>query len=85
MKDLSLSKKNNMDINIFKNLNKKNINIKYDHNIYEHALKIYNNFNFQIIYYKINEYNKIKRQSQGKINGYDKKVYYEVSMKNVPF
>ena len=44
MKDLSLSKKNNMDINIFKNLNKKNINIKYDHNIYEHALKIYNNF-----------------------------------------
>ena len=44
MKNLSLSKKDNMDINIFKNLNKKNINIKYDHNIYEHALKIYNNF-----------------------------------------
>ena len=44
LKDLSLSKKDNMDINIFKNLNKKNINIKYDHNIYEHALKIYNNF-----------------------------------------
>ena len=44
MKNLSLSKKDNMDINIFKNSNKKNINIKYDHNIYEHALKIYNNF-----------------------------------------
>ena len=44
MKDLSLSKKDNMDINIFKNLNKKNINIKYDLNIYEDALKIYNNF-----------------------------------------
>ena len=44
MKDLSLSTTDNMDINIFKNLNKKNINIKYDHNIYEHALKIYNNF-----------------------------------------
>ena len=44
MKNLSLSKKDNMDINIFKHLNKKNINIKYDHNIYEHALKIYNNF-----------------------------------------
>ena len=44
MKNLSLSKKDNMDINFFKNLNKKNINIKYDHNIYEHALKIYNNF-----------------------------------------
>ena len=44
MKDLSLSKKDNMDINIFKNSNIKNINIKYDHNIYEDALKIYNNF-----------------------------------------
>ena len=32
-----------MDINIFKNSNKKNVNIKYDHNIYEDALKIYNN------------------------------------------
>ena len=43
MKNLNLSKKDNMDINFFKHSNKKNINIKYDHNIYEDALKIYNN------------------------------------------
>ena len=44
MKNLILSKKNNMDMNIFKNSNKKNINVKYDHNIYQETLKIYNNF-----------------------------------------
>ena len=48
-------------------------------------VKLYN-FNFQIIYYKINEYNEIKRQSQDKIDGYDKKVcckfQNEISTKN---
>ena len=39
--DLNFS---NMDMNIFKNSNKKNINIRYDKDIYENALKIYNNF-----------------------------------------